>query len=453
LNGTLNENYNGSSGSHYGPTSGGNGDSEGAEIPVPRALVGYIIGRGGETIRELQMKSGAHIQIQREEENAPPNADRIVSISGSEDTIEVAKKLIQNLIDERMEGGGGSSDRYGSRYAPGSNPDGTESIELEIPNERVGLIIGRGGTTIKSIQSRTGANVNIPQAPEPNNPQIRLITITGNADQKEAAKAEILAILSDNGIGGGASAGNAIYMQVPNERVGVIIGKKGETIKGIQERYGVRVQIPQVPDAGTNPPIRTICIQGPPEYLQSVKAEIDAIILQGAGGGNSHGAYGSQTTGYYGYDQYAQYGGYTQEQYEAYYQQYYQQQTAAAGADGTTATAATVPGTEADANAATSYTSVDPNATTANGVAADGIATPTAAEPTDPNDPNAYWNGFYEYAAYYGIEAANAAWGVTGQAALDSIESYKQYQQQQAATGADPAATAAVSSTGAPPGT
>lgn len=465
LNGTLNDNYGSrdggdSSGGRYGPGGGMPAEVKDAstEMQVPRDLVGYIIGRGGETIRDLQVKSGAHIQIVREDEGAPATPHRFVSISGTEEALQKAQTMIQNLIDERMNGGGrggfrerDDNDRM-ARYG-GVNPDGSESMELHIPNERVGLIIGRGGATIKTIQQRTGSSVTIPQTPDPSNPSMRLITIRGTMDAKEAAKQEIMAILNDDHHGGrgggggfgGGHGGSVIYMQVPNDRVGVVIGKRGETIKGIQDRNAVRIQIPQVPDPGSNPPLRTISIQGPAEMLQRAKDEIDMVILQGAGsqgggyggqssyggqpsygGGSSHyggGGGGTSSYGSSGYDQQQQYGqqqqqyGYgqtqaAQGQTDAYYQQqqYYQQ-------------------------------AADPSAAAA---VADPSAATTTATATDPNDPNAYWNGYYEYAAYYGVEAANAAWGVTGAAAQASAEAYQQY----AATAA---AGAAATTEGAAP--
>ncbi|KAF1325595.1 Far upstream element binding protein 3, partial [Globisporangium splendens] len=440
LNGTLNENYGNrdggeSGGGHYGPSGGVDGGEKDAttEMQVPRELVGYIIGRGGETIRDLQMKSGAHIQIVREEESAQGTPHRFVSISGTEEALQKAQTMIQNLVDERTNGGGprggggfrerDDNDRM-ARYG-GVNPDGSESMELHIPNERVGLIIGRAGATIKSIQQRTGSSVTIPQTPDPNNPSMRLITIRGTIQAKEAAKQEILAIINDDHGGRGGHGGSTIYMQVPNDRVGVVIGKRGETIRGIQDRHGVRIQIPQVPDPGSNPSVRTISIEGPVNSLQPAKEEVDMVILQGAGGhgsgyggqshygGSSHYGSGSYDQQQYGQTQQQQYGygqaqsQAAQSQYDAYYQQqYYQQATA-------------------DPNAAAVAT--DPAATAA-GADPNAAAAATTTTTTDPNDPNSYWNGYYEYAAYYGVDAANAAWGVTGAAAQASAEAYAQWQ-------------------------
>ncbi|TDH71949.1 uncharacterized protein CCR75_003140 [Bremia lactucae] len=407
LNGTLNENYSdayASTGGYAGTnTLRSTSDQTSVDMKVPRELVGYIIGRGGETIRDLQLKSGAHIQIVREEDGVPPTADRFVNITGNQDALDSAQQLIQNLITERQQthttGGFRERDDHDrmTRYG-GVNPDGTDSVEILVPNERVGLIIGRGGCTIKAIQQRTGTSVTIPQTPDPVHPEMRLITIRGTVEAKEAARFEIQSMVSDDPSqrqSYGLSSGQTIYMQVPNDRVGVIIGKRGETIKGIQDRHAVRIQIPQVPDPGSNPPVRTISIQGPPQNLAIAKEEVDSVIIQGTAGGQ--GGYGTEYPGgegtYAGTSGYT--GGYTaygQDQYAAYYQQqgqqsqYYQQDTATGEAS----------------------------------------ATATA----DPNDPNAYWNGYYEYAAYYGVDAANAAWGVTGAAAQASAEAYQQYQQQ-----------------------
>ncbi|EGZ08013.1 hypothetical protein PHYSODRAFT_339892 [Phytophthora sojae] len=453
LNGTLNDNYggprdgdshSGGGNAHYGP---GSSDGQSSyDMKVPRELVGYIIGRGGETIRDLQMKSGAHIQIVREEEGAPQTPDRFVNITGNQDALDLAQRLIQNLIDERQQnqGAGGFRERDDrdrmARYG-GINPDGTDSVELLVPNERVGLIIGRGGCTIKAIQQRTGTSVTIPQTPDPNHPDMRLITIRGTMEAKEAAKFEIHSMINEEPgqrHGYGMASGQTIYMQVPNDRVGVIIGKRGETIKGIQDRHAVRIQIPQVPDPGSNPPVRTISIQGPPQNLTGAKEEVDMVILQGAGthgygggggryGGDSSyggsGSYGGQSGSYD--QQQQQYGSYgaqgQQDQYAAYYQQqgqqgqYYQQDASAS------TTAAAAGGEQA------------------------------AATTADPNDPNAYWNGYYEYAAYYGVDAANAAWGVTGAAAQASAEAYQQYQHQAGvAAGADGAAAAPGDASSAP---
>ncbi|ETV92722.1 hypothetical protein H310_13149 [Aphanomyces invadans] len=406
--------YGGGSGSGYGD------DNTTLNIPVPKSLVGLIIGKGGETIRELQGKSGCHIQVARENEVNPDLTERTVMCSGTPAQVEIAKQLITDLLGDRLHGGSGHSG---------------ETMKLSVPNDKVGLIIGRQGSTVKGVQQRSGASIVIPPAPDTENPGLRTLMITGSHDAREKARQEIQLLVSDQHSLVPAGT-NVIYMQIPNDRVGIVIGRGGSTIKAVQDRNNVRVQIPNVVDPGSMPEVRTITISASNmESIAMAKAEIDAILLgdEGSGGGrnsrysNHSSHYGSQSSHYGGggYDQqyqsyqqqyqqqYAQaYPQYTYEQYQAYYQQSgMTAEAAAAAAASATGAAAPAAATQAATPAAAAATTPAAGATTAATTAA---ASTTAA--ADSNDPNAYWNGYYEYAAYYGVDAANAAWGVTAAA-------------------------------------
>ncbi len=65
---------------------------------MPNECVGLIIGKGGETIRQLQQESGAKIQVAKKE--IPNTGIRNVFVDGPQDRYEHAKKLIDNIIEE-----------------------------------------------------------------------------------------------------------------------------------------------------------------------------------------------------------------------------------------------------------------------------------------------------------------------------------------------------------------
>ncbi|EQC41841.1 hypothetical protein SDRG_00700 [Saprolegnia diclina VS20] len=373
---------------HYGPLGGGIGGETMFKMSVPRALVGLIIGRGGETIRDLQNKSGSHIQVGREDDGGPPT-ERIVQIAGTPAQVEIARNMINGILGDRVEGG--RRDR---------NEPPPDALKLVVPNDKVGLIIGRQGVTVKGVQQRTGANVVVPSAPDSENPSLRTLIITGTSEAKEAARVEIQMLVNDqqNLLPQGA---NTIYMQLPNDRVGIVIGRQGANVRAIQERHDCRIQIPNVPDPGSMPEVRTISIAGPTQHaVQMAKAEIDAILLNdSARNYNSNSHYGEQSRGSGTYGTVDPYAPHYQQQYYQQQQQQYQQYQSYYGPAG-------------DATAATTTTTTAGDAT-AEAAAPDATAATATA---DPNDPNAYWNGYYEYAAYYGVDAANAAWGVTAAA-------------------------------------
>ena len=61
-----------------------------------------------------------------------------------------------------------------------------------------------------------------------------------------------------SGGGGGYGQANTIFCSVPDDRVGIVIGRGGCTIKDIQARHNVKIQISQASDPGSNPPVRTV---------------------------------------------------------------------------------------------------------------------------------------------------------------------------------------------------
>jgi far upstream element-binding protein len=132
-------------------------------------LVGRIIGGGGATIRELQSRSGAKIQINQ---NFPDGVDREVMITGTEAAIKIASELIQYVLDngphlppvatDQPGGYPGAVGGMNGAMAAALGNGGTMSFE--VAKMHVGKIIGRGGEIVTMIQQKSGcAKVQIDQ--------------------------------------------------------------------------------------------------------------------------------------------------------------------------------------------------------------------------------------------------------------------------------------------------
>lgn len=65
-------------------------------IPVPNDIVGLIIGKGGDTIRQLQAESGAKIQVAKAE--VKDSGVRNVFVEGPDDKYRKAKEMIDDII-------------------------------------------------------------------------------------------------------------------------------------------------------------------------------------------------------------------------------------------------------------------------------------------------------------------------------------------------------------------
>lgn len=70
------------------------------KIEIPNGRVGVIIGKGGETIKYLQLQSGAKIQVTRDMDADPNSTNRAVELMGTPDQIAKAEQLITEVLSE-----------------------------------------------------------------------------------------------------------------------------------------------------------------------------------------------------------------------------------------------------------------------------------------------------------------------------------------------------------------
>lgn len=184
--------------------------------------------------------------------------------------------------------------------------------------------------------------------------------------------------------------------QCPDKDVGMIIGRAGCVIKQMQSTTRCRIQIP--PTAPPGSMYRVISVSGNAAGCQQVKQMIETIVaeqssqsvMSGVGftAANPYGqqqAYGQQS--YYGQQQTDAYGQQTatgQQDYSAEWAAYY----AAMGQTGAAAAATAAAPTPA-------------------------AATTTAPAPATGETPayDAYYDVFWQYASYYGEEAARKHYG------------------------------------------
>lgn len=159
------------------------------QIMVPDRTVGLIIGRGGETIRDLQERSGCHVNIVGESKSM--NGLRPVNLIGPYAAAAKAKEMIMEIVDSDSRNGQGNAPPQGGRGHPRENnaPDKTQDA-IYVPNEAVGMIIGKGGETIREMQNTTGCKINVSQQPQPGQAE-REIELVGSRDAINRAKRAI----------------------------------------------------------------------------------------------------------------------------------------------------------------------------------------------------------------------------------------------------------------------
>nr|XP_043614424.1 far upstream element-binding protein 1-like [Erigeron canadensis] len=158
------------------------------KVDVPNNKVGVLIGKSGDTIRTLEQNSGARVHITRDSEVDPGSTTRPVEIVGSLESIKKAEKLIKDVIAEADAGGSPLLVAKGLSNLQSSAA--VEQVQIQVPNDKVKFIIGKGGETIKNLQTRSGARIQcIPQhLPEGDQSKERTVKLTGDMRQIEMAK-------------------------------------------------------------------------------------------------------------------------------------------------------------------------------------------------------------------------------------------------------------------------
>ncbi|XP_042416584.1 far upstream element-binding protein 1-like isoform X1 [Zingiber officinale] len=189
--------------SHPLPSYGYQGSSK--KIEIPNGRVGVIIGKSGETIKYLQLQSGAKIQVTRDMDADPNSLTRSVEIVGTSEQISRAEQLINDVLAEADTG---ASATIASRKL-GSVQPGAEQFQMKVPNNKVGMVIGKGGETIKSMQARSGARIQvIPLHLPPGDISTeRTVYIDGTQEQIEIAKQLVNEVISENRARNPAMAG------------------------------------------------------------------------------------------------------------------------------------------------------------------------------------------------------------------------------------------------------
>uniref|UniRef100_A0A7S2QUF9 WW domain-containing protein n=2 Tax=Chlamydomonas chlamydogama TaxID=225041 RepID=A0A7S2QUF9_9CHLO len=235
-------------------------------VMVPNEKVGKLIGRAGATIKDLQARGMSRIKI---DHNASGD-HKPVSVTGTRENVDRTKQLIHEALE--------------SEAAPAQG-DVTRSVSC--PAGIVGRIIGRGGETIRSLQTASGAHIMVNQNFPEGHP--RQVDISGKPDAVERAFNMVNELISSDGGGSTQTIiqkfglGVTRVIDCPKPMVGRVIGKGGETIKSLQKQFSASIQIDQ------NATPCKITITGPAQAVHAAERAILDVIDgndgRGPGGG------------------------------------------------------------------------------------------------------------------------------------------------------------------------
>ncbi|KAA0187616.1 hypothetical protein HAZT_HAZT009629 [Hyalella azteca] len=143
------------------------------KILVPSVASGAIIGKGGETIAQLQKETGARVKMSKANDFYPGTSERVCLITGNVDAILTVLTFVMEKIKEKPDPNA-KVDFDGKNSA-----DREKQLKILVPNSTAGMIIGKAGAYIKQIKEESGAYVQISQKAKDQSLAERCITIIG----------------------------------------------------------------------------------------------------------------------------------------------------------------------------------------------------------------------------------------------------------------------------------
>ncbi|XP_032302458.1 insulin-like growth factor 2 mRNA-binding protein 2 isoform X7 [Coturnix japonica] len=283
------------------------------KILAHNSLVGRLIGKEGRNLKKIEQDTGTKITISPLQDLTIYNPERTITVKGSTEAcsnaeVEIMKKLREayendivavsqqaNLIpglnlsalgifstglSMLPSSGGARGAAAAAPYHPfaqsgrrrtsssaylsglyGASPVGAfphqhpqlpeqEVVNLFIPTQAVGAIIGKKGQHIKQLARFAGASIKIAPAEGPDATE-RMVIITGPPEAQFKAQGRIFGKLKEeNFFNPKEEVKLEAHIKVPSFAAGRVIGKGGKTVNELQNLTSAEVIVPrdQTPD-------------------------------------------------------------------------------------------------------------------------------------------------------------------------------------------------------------
>jgi len=156
-----------------------NGGDVPCRLLIDGSLCGLIIGKGGAGLKAIKDTSGANCSI---EKGVGYGNARLTVILGSTDS---QKKALSMVCEHLC--------RKGRKKGDESGPEPQLCLQMLFPASKGGLIIGKGGTGLKTISAECGVKL---EAQRENIGMERILGVTGHPEAVSTAICAVLASLS-----------------------------------------------------------------------------------------------------------------------------------------------------------------------------------------------------------------------------------------------------------------
>ncbi|XP_016832039.1 insulin-like growth factor 2 mRNA-binding protein 2 isoform X3 [Cricetulus griseus] len=268
------------------------------EVPLKilahNGLVGRLIGKEGRNLKKIEHETGTKITISSLQDLSIYNPERTITVKGTIDAcanaeMEIMKKLREAFENDMLavnshsgyfpnmyphhhfgpfphhhsgfpgRGGFPPPRVLTMRHGQSRYPE-QETVNLFIPTQAVGAIIGKKGAHIKQLARFAGASIKIAPAEGPDVSE-RMVIITGPPEAQFKAQGRIFGKLKEeNFFNPKEEVKLEAHIRVPSSTAGRVIGKGGKTVNELQNLTSAEVIVPrdQTPDENAEVIVRII---------------------------------------------------------------------------------------------------------------------------------------------------------------------------------------------------
>lgn len=251
------------------------------QIIVPGHTIEAIMGPNWETIHDIHQRSGAVILIGSEADPKMPNSDRYIYVSGSVAATVIAEGLINDIVTR------GSARLSGQNSQNETILPTAQGGESNSTNTTSGPDSGNGGAVERTGHLPIGNTTNMASSDN------GLVTEDSAGQQTEGVTSDHSREGTQSGSEGRTGAGegtktnlgqcdpdrNMIEISIPDGKVGMIIGKRGSTIKQLQQQSGARIEVSKEADmANKKDRHRSVRITGKQSHVEEAQRLIHSRI-------------------------------------------------------------------------------------------------------------------------------------------------------------------------------
>ena len=127
------------------------------ELPIASQLVGFVIGRQGNKVKELEKQTSTRIRFREAKDG------KVAMVTGQTGNVEKAKEAMITMIKEK------------------SVKKQVKNVEVVVPNFAIGRLIGKQGQNISAMQKESGARITVDNSR--GGGTNRMCTVSGSSEQ------------------------------------------------------------------------------------------------------------------------------------------------------------------------------------------------------------------------------------------------------------------------------